>query len=131
MCHLKKTYFGLEKYLGCIGRPKTDLKRSLKWSPNGSKMVPNDLPPIPMPSVSKRLLPGRKQIKKKKCLMIYYGFMKTKIIDASLKNQQKPYIGRWMEQILVPIPPSPSPASAKVSRQGANTYKTFLVTSMD
>ena len=53
----------------------------LKWSLNGSKMipngpktVPNGPPPIPIPGGSKSLLPGGKQIGKNKFKMIFNDF---------------------------------------------------------
>ena len=37
----------------------------LKWIPNGPTIIQWSTPPIPIPSVSKSLLPGGKQINKK------------------------------------------------------------------
>ena len=80
---------------------------------------------VPPPAVSKSLLPGGRQIRKKRTrFMISLICMEKirKIINKSLKNKHKPYIGCWMEQILVPIalPSSPPPPSAKASSEGAN-----------
>ena len=62
MCHFKESYFGLKTYIFCIGGPKMDPK----WS--------QMLPPIPIPGVGKRLLPGGKKLRKNTLLMILYDF---------------------------------------------------------
>ena len=65
MCHFKEIYLGLTKIISWIlvgiGGPKI----VLKWTqmvPNGPKMV---LAPIPIPGVSKSLVPEGKTIRKK------------------------------------------------------------------
>ena len=53
------------------------LKMFPKWCQNGSKIVPNGPPlPIPIPGVSKSLLPGGKQIEKDLYLIIFMNFTK-------------------------------------------------------
>ena len=45
-----------------------------KWSQNDVKMVPKASPHIPIPGVSKSLLPGGKQIRKKHIVMNFWDF---------------------------------------------------------
>ena len=65
MCNFKETYFGFKTLLSVLHRGPmmvlNNIKIILKWS----QMVPPPIP-IPIPGVSKSLLPGGKQIRKKK-----------------------------------------------------------------
>ena len=53
-------------------------------------------PPIPIPSVSRSLLPGANEFRTNTLLMIFYDFLMTNIkevIDDSFENQYKSYTG--------------------------------------
>ena len=63
MCHFKENHLWLKTYIFCIGGPKMDLKR-VQMVPKWSQMLPSPSP-ASANVVSKRLLPGGKQIKKK------------------------------------------------------------------
>ena len=56
-------------YICCTGGPTL----VLKWIQNGPKIVLNGPSSIPIPGVSKRLLPGGKQLEKNIFLRIFYN----------------------------------------------------------
>ena len=88
-------------------------------------MVPNGFPPIPIPGVSKSLLPGGTNFLNK--MMIFYDFnggVKESLIDH-LKTNNNLILGVGWNKYWSLLPPStsPFPASAKVSFQGAKQFK--------
>ena len=58
-----------------------------KMVPKWSQMVPNGSPPIPIPGVSKSLLPGSKTIRKHIFFMIFNDFYEN--ARGLIKNKKK------------------------------------------